>query len=98
VWPTNSTVNHVISKRMVKKRQMRRTQRGAHLPLQVRTQVLNDDLRHTFERWYRRGHRSRKWLLAGPGEHLGHPRHAHWWAESSEWGGAATLVTRRRSM
>src|SRR5512135_1586646 len=47
-----STVNQVISKRMVKKQQMRWTQRGAHLLLQVRTQVLNDDLRRTFERWY----------------------------------------------
>jgi hypothetical protein len=47
-----STVNQVISKRMVKKQQMRWTRRGAHLLLQVRTQVLNDDLRPTFERWY----------------------------------------------
>jgi hypothetical protein len=47
-----STVNQVVSKRMVKKQQMRWTQRGAHLLLQVRTQVLNDDLRPTFERWY----------------------------------------------
>jgi hypothetical protein len=47
-----STVNQVISKRMVKKQQMRWTQRGAHLLLQVRAQVLNDDLRPTFERWY----------------------------------------------
>ncbi len=47
-----STVNQVVSKRMVKKQPMRWTQRGAHLLLQVRTQVLNDDLRHTFERWY----------------------------------------------
>jgi hypothetical protein len=32
---------------------MRWTQRGAHLLLQVvRTQVLNDDLRRIFERWY----------------------------------------------
>jgi hypothetical protein len=46
-----STVNQVVSKRMVKKQQMRWTLRGAHL-LQVRTQVLNDDLRHAFERWY----------------------------------------------
>ena len=37
---------------MVKKQQMRWTPRGAHLLLQVRTQVLNDDLRLTFERWY----------------------------------------------
>jgi hypothetical protein len=47
-----STVNQVISKRMVKKQQMGWTERGAHLLLQVRTQVLNDDLRATFERWY----------------------------------------------
>jgi hypothetical protein len=47
-----STVNQVVSKRMVKKRQMRWTQRGAHLLLQVRTRVLNDDLRADFERWY----------------------------------------------
>ncbi len=46
-----STVNQVVSKRMVKKQQMRWTKQGAHL-LQVRTQVLNDDLRATFERWY----------------------------------------------
>ncbi len=47
-----STVNQVISKRMVKKQQMRWTQKGAHLLLQVRTQVLDDDWRATFERWY----------------------------------------------
>jgi len=37
---------------MVKKQQMRWTQRGAHLLLQVRTKVLNDDWRDTFCRWY----------------------------------------------
>jgi hypothetical protein len=47
-----STVNQVISKRMVKKRQMRWSPHGAHLLLQVRTQVLNDDLHRTFRRWY----------------------------------------------
>jgi len=47
-----SAVNQVISKRMVKKQQMRWTPRGAHLLLQIRTQVLNDDLRGTFQRWY----------------------------------------------
>jgi hypothetical protein len=31
---------------------MRWTPQGAHLLLQVRTQVLNDDFRPTFERWY----------------------------------------------
>jgi hypothetical protein len=47
-----STVNQVVSKRFVKKQQMRWTQRGAHLLLQVRTKVLNDQLRETFEGWY----------------------------------------------
>jgi hypothetical protein len=47
-----SAVNQVVSKRMVKQQQMRWTKQGAHLLLQVRTQVLNDDLRTTFERWY----------------------------------------------
>ena len=47
-----STVNQVISKRMVKKQQMRWIQKGAHLLLQVRTKVLDGDWRSTFERWY----------------------------------------------
>jgi hypothetical protein len=47
-----STVNQMISKRFVKKQQMRWTKKGGHLLLQVRTQVLNEDLRPTFERWY----------------------------------------------
>jgi hypothetical protein len=47
-----STVNHVVSKRFVKKQQMRWTQRGAHLLLQTRVQVLNDELRETFSRWF----------------------------------------------
>jgi hypothetical protein len=47
-----STVNQVISKRMVKKQQMRWTECGAHRLLQVRTRVLNEDLRTTFHRWY----------------------------------------------
>ena len=47
-----STVNQVVSKRMVKKQQMLWTKKGAHLLLQVRTQVLNDDWRKTFCRWY----------------------------------------------
>ena len=37
---------------MVKKQQMRWTPRGAHLLLQVRTRVLNDDLADDFRRWY----------------------------------------------
>jgi hypothetical protein len=47
-----STVHQVISKRMVKKQQMCWTKKEAHLLLQVRTQVLNDDLHRTFDRWY----------------------------------------------
>jgi hypothetical protein len=47
-----STVNQVVSKRMVKKQQMRWTPRGAHLLLQVRTHVLNDELAAAFRRWY----------------------------------------------
>lgn len=47
-----STVNEVVSKRFVKKQQMRWTKKGAHNLLQVRIQVLNDDLRQTFHNWY----------------------------------------------
>jgi hypothetical protein len=47
-----STVNEIISKRFVKKQQMRWTRRGAHLLLQIRTQVLDDTLTATFQRWY----------------------------------------------
>lgn len=47
-----STVNHLISKRFVKKQQMRWTQPGAHLLLQVRVQVVNQDWQNTFQRWY----------------------------------------------
>ncbi len=51
-----SAVNQVISKRMVKKQQMRWSKRGAHLLLQVRTKVLNEELRETFDRWYPNSH------------------------------------------
>ena len=47
-----STVNEVISKRMVKKQQMRWTKKGAHLLLQVRVKTLNQELRPAFEKWY----------------------------------------------
>ncbi|MEJ8850167.1 hypothetical protein [Variovorax rhizosphaerae] len=49
-----SAVNQMIARRFVKKQQMHWTPRGAHLLLQVRTQVLNDELRASFERWYPR--------------------------------------------
>ena len=47
-----STVNQVVSKRMVKKQQMQWTPAGAHLLLQVRTQVLNDEWDATVRSWY----------------------------------------------
>ena len=47
-----SAVNQVISRRMVKKQQMRWTPTGAHLLLQIRTRVLNNDLATDFHRWY----------------------------------------------
>ena len=47
-----SAVNQIISARMVKKQQMRWSPRGAHLLLQLRTHVLNDDLANDFNRWY----------------------------------------------
>jgi len=47
-----STVNQVVSQRMVKKQQMRWSRKGAHLLLQVRTHVLDGEWRSTFERWY----------------------------------------------
>ena len=49
---TESAVNQLVSKRMVKQQQMHWTQWGAHLLLQVRAQVLNNELRKTFRRWY----------------------------------------------
>ena len=47
-----SVVNQVVSKRMVKKQQMRWTPRGAHLLLQVHTRILNEDLAGDFHRWH----------------------------------------------
>jgi hypothetical protein len=43
-----------VSKRLVKKQQMRWTPTGAHQLLQVRTRVLNGQLRCDFERWHPR--------------------------------------------
>ena len=47
-----STVNQVISRRFVKKQQMRWQPDTAHLLLQVRTRMLNGTLRETFQRWW----------------------------------------------
>ena len=49
-----SAVNQVVSKRLVKKQQMRWTPAGAHHLLQIRTRVLNQQLRGDFERWHPR--------------------------------------------
>jgi hypothetical protein len=37
---------------MAKKQQMQWTQQGAHLLLQVRTRVLNEEWEDVFRRWY----------------------------------------------
>lgn len=47
-----STVNEVVTKRMVKKQQMQWSPLGAHYLLQARTATLNGDLPGYFERWY----------------------------------------------
>ena len=47
-----SAVNQVVAKRFVKKQQMRWSMSGAHFLLQIRTRVLNDELRSCFEQWY----------------------------------------------
>jgi hypothetical protein len=47
-----SAVNQVVSKRFVKKQQMRWSECGAHLLLQIRVQVLNGDWCATLSRWY----------------------------------------------
>jgi hypothetical protein len=47
-----STINHVVSRRFVKRQQMHWTLRGAHLLLQTRTKVLNNELEDAFRRWY----------------------------------------------
>ncbi len=44
-----STINEVVAKRMVKKQQMQWSTLGAHLLLQARTAVLNDDLKSHFD-------------------------------------------------
>jgi hypothetical protein len=47
-----STVNQVVSKRMVKKQQMQWSKRGVHLLLQIRTRVLNGEWEDTVRTWY----------------------------------------------
>ena len=47
-----STINQVVSRRFVKKQQMQWTLKGAHLLLQTRTKVLNNELEDVFRRWF----------------------------------------------
>jgi hypothetical protein len=47
-----STINQLVSRRFVKKQQMQWILRGAHLLLQTRTKVLNDELEEVSRRWY----------------------------------------------
>src|SRR5438067_2527667 len=47
-----STINRVVSRRFVKRQQMHWTLRGAHLVLQTRTKVLNNELEEAFRRSY----------------------------------------------
>jgi hypothetical protein len=47
-----SAVNQVVSRRFVKKQQMRCAEAGTHMLLQIRVQVLNGDWRSTLLRWY----------------------------------------------
>jgi len=47
-----SSVNEVITKRMVKKQQMQWSHEGAHYLLQTRTAVLNNELHKHFRRWH----------------------------------------------
>lgn len=47
-----STVDQIISRRFVKKQQMRWTDRGCHNVLQIRTRVINDELRPAVQRWF----------------------------------------------
>ena len=49
-----STINQVVSRRFVKKQQMQWTLKGAHLLLQMRTKVLNNELEDVFRRWFPR--------------------------------------------
>jgi hypothetical protein len=46
-----STINQVVSRRCVKRQQMHWTLRGAHLLLQTRSKVLNNELEEIFQRY-----------------------------------------------
>jgi hypothetical protein len=55
LWHGNGSKLWTMTWRCWKKTRRTRkswTQRGAHLFLQTRVQILNDDLRKTFDRWF----------------------------------------------
>ncbi len=60
-----STINQVVSRRFVKKQQMQRTPRGAHLLLQTWTKVLNEELHDVFRGWYQKLRPQRRSQNAG---------------------------------
>ncbi|OGX88480.1 hypothetical protein BEN47_19935 [Hymenobacter lapidarius] len=47
-----SAVNQVLAKRMVKRQQMQWTKKGAHLLVQARTKVLNEEWEDCFRQQY----------------------------------------------
>jgi len=47
-----SLVNYFVSKRFCKKQQMQWSKEGAHLLIQVRAKVINDELKQIFKEWY----------------------------------------------
>ncbi len=47
-----SLVNSLLGKRFTRKQQMQWTHKGAHLLLQTRTKVINDELPAIFRKWY----------------------------------------------
>ena len=47
-----SLVNYFVSKRFCKKQQMQWGKEGAHLLIQVRAKVINDELKQIFKGWY----------------------------------------------
>lgn len=48
-----SLVNYFVSKRFCKKQQMQWSKKGAHLLIQVRAKVINNELRNIFKEWYK---------------------------------------------
>lgn len=68
-----SAINQIVSKRMVKKQQMRWTPRGAHLLLQIRTRVLDDTLAEDLHRWVPQLHPPNRLSGAASGRRIASP-------------------------